>query len=42
MHHPVMRPTEAEDFEFLVGIADEIPVGEEEEFDDIPAQFPLA
>ena len=39
MQHPVMRPAEPERLEFMVGVADEIPVGEEQQLDDIPAQI---
>jgi hypothetical protein len=39
MQHPVMGPAEAERFELMVGIAHEIAIGEEQELDDIPAQF---
>ena len=42
MQHPVMRPSEAERLELLVGIADEVAVGEEQELDDIPAQIARA
>jgi len=37
MHYPVMRPAEPESLQFVIGVADEIPVGEEQELDDIPA-----
>ncbi len=39
MHHPVMGAAEAERLELMVGIADEVAVGEEQQFDDVPAQF---
>ena len=39
MHHPVMRAPESEGLELMVGVADEIPIGEEQELDDIPAQI---
>ena len=39
MHHPVMGAAEPERLELVVGIADEIAVGEEQQLDDIPAQF---
>ena len=39
MQHPVMRPAEAERLQLMVGVADEIPVGEEQQLDDIPAQI---
>src|SRR6516164_636889 len=42
MHHAVMGAAEAEGFELMVGVADEIAVGEEQQFDDIPAQIALA
>ena len=37
MQHPVVRPAEAELRQHIVGIADEIAVGEEQQLDDIPA-----
>ena len=37
MHHPVMRPPEPERLELMVGIADEVAIGEEQQLDDIPA-----
>ena len=39
MHHPVMRPAEPEGLQLVVGVADEIAVGEEQQLDDIPAQI---
>ncbi len=42
MHHPVMRPAEAEGLQFMVGVAHEIAVGEEQQLDDIPAQIAVA
>ena len=39
MHDPVMRPAESEGLEHLVGIADKVPIGEEQEFDDVPTKF---
>ncbi len=39
MQHPVMRPAEPERLQFMVGVADEIPVGEKQQLDDIPAQI---
>ncbi len=39
MQHPVMRPPESENLQLMVGIADEIPVGEKQKLDDIPAQI---
>ena len=38
MHHPVMGAAEAEGLQLMVGVADEIAVGEEQQLDDIPAQ----
>jgi len=38
----VMRPAEAEGLELIVGIADEIAVGEEQQLDDVPAQIGVA
>jgi hypothetical protein len=42
MQHPVMRPPEPESLQFMVGVADEIAVREEQELDDIPAQIARA
>jgi hypothetical protein len=42
MHHPVVRPAEAENLQLMVGIADEVAVGEEQQLDDIPAQSAVA
>jgi hypothetical protein len=39
MHHAVMGAAEAESLELMVGIADEVAVGKEQQFDDVPAQF---
>ena len=39
MHHPVMRPAEAERLQLMVGVADEIAIGKEQQLDDIPAQI---
>ena len=39
VHDPVMGPAEAERLQLLVGIADEIAIGEEQQLDDIPAQI---
>ena len=39
MHHPVMGPAEPERLQLMVGIADEIAIGEEQQLDDIPAQI---
>ena len=36
MHHPVMGPPEAELGQHVVGIPDEVPIGEEQELDDVP------
>ncbi len=38
MHHPVMGAAEAESLQLMVGVADKIPVGEEQQLDDVPAQ----
>ena len=39
MQHPVMGAAESERLQLMVGIADEIPVGEEQQLDDVPAQI---
>jgi hypothetical protein len=39
MQHPVVRAPKPERFQFMIGVADEIPVGEEQQFDDVPAQI---
>jgi hypothetical protein len=39
MQHPVVRPAEPERLQLMIGVTDEIPVGEEQELDDIPAQI---
>jgi hypothetical protein len=39
MHHPVMRAAESERFQLMIGVADKIAIGEEQELDDIPAQI---
>jgi hypothetical protein len=39
MQHPVMRPAEPESLQLVVGVADEIPVGEEQQLNDIPTQI---
>ena len=36
MQHAVMRAAEAEFGERLVGIADEVAIGEEQQFDQVP------
>src|ERR1700690_491361 len=41
MHHPMMRPAEAEHLQLMVGIADEVAVREKQQLDDIPAQIAL-
>jgi hypothetical protein len=41
MQHPVMGPAEPENLQFVVGVADEIAVGEEQQLDDVPAQTRL-
>jgi hypothetical protein len=38
MHHPVVGPAEPERLEFMVGVADKIPVGEKQQLDNVPAQ----
>ena len=42
MHHPVMGAAEPERLEFMVGVADEVAVGEEQQLDDVPAKFARA
>ena len=42
MQHPVMGAAEAEFRQHLVGIADEIPIGEEQELDDLPHRLAIA
>ena len=39
MHDPVMGAAEAENFEFIIGVTDEVAIGKEQQLDDIPAQF---
>ena len=39
MHHPVMGPAEPERLQLMVGVADEIAIGEEQQLDDVPAQI---
>src|SRR6478752_5195825 len=39
VHDAMMGAAEAERLQLLVGIADEIAIGEEQQFDDIPAQI---
>jgi hypothetical protein len=39
MHHPVVRAPKSERLELMVGVADEVPIGEEQKLDDIPAQI---
>src|SRR5271168_777991 len=41
MHHPVMRPAEAEHLQLMVGITDEVAVREKQQLNDIPAQIAL-
>ena len=36
MQHPVMRAPETELGQHVVGIADEVAIGEEQELDDVP------
>ena len=38
MQHAMMRTAEAESLELVIGVADEIAVGEKQKFDDVPAQ----
>ena len=33
MHDPVMGPAESENLQFIVGVTDEVPVGEEQKLD---------
>jgi hypothetical protein len=40
MHHPVMRPAEPEGFQLMVGIADEVAIGEEQQLNDIQRKVP--
>jgi hypothetical protein len=37
MHDAVMRPPDPEDLQLMIGVTDEIPIGEEQQLDDIPA-----
>jgi hypothetical protein len=39
MHDTMMGAAEAEHLELMVGVADEVAIGEEQQLDDIPAQF---
>ncbi len=39
MDDPVMRPPETEDLQLIVGVADKVPIGKEQQLDDIPAQL---
>ena len=39
MHHPVMRAAEPERFQLMVGVADEVAIGKEQQLDDVPAQI---
>jgi hypothetical protein len=34
-----MRPSEPESLQLMIGVTDEIAVGEEQQLDDIPAQI---
>ncbi len=36
MQHPVVRPPEAEFLQHIVGIADEVAIGEKQQLDDVP------
>ena len=38
MQHAVMRTSEAEGLELVIGVADEIAIGEKQQLDDVPAQ----
>jgi hypothetical protein len=42
MKHPVMRPAEPESLQLVVGVADEVAVGKEQQLDEIPAQIGMA
>jgi len=37
MHDTVMRPSKPEGLQLMIGVTDEIAVGEEQQLDDIPA-----
>ncbi len=37
MHDTVMRPSKPESLQLMIGVTDEIAVGEEQQLDDIPA-----
>ena len=39
MHHPVMGAAEPERLQLMIGVADEIAIGEEQQLDDVPAQI---
>jgi hypothetical protein len=39
VQHPVMRASEPEHLQFIVGIADKIPVSKEQQLDDVPGQL---
>jgi len=39
MHDTVMRTPEPEDLQLMIGVTDEIPVGKEQQLDDIPTQI---
>jgi hypothetical protein len=36
MQHPVMGAAEPESLQHVIGITDEIPVGEEQQLDNVP------
>ena len=38
MKHPVMRPSKPEHLEFMIRIADKIPVREEQQFNNVPME----
>src|SRR6202042_166366 len=38
MQHPVVRATKAKGLKLVIGVADEIAVGEKQKLDDVPAQ----
>jgi hypothetical protein len=42
MQHPVMGPAEAEFCQHVVGIADEVAIGEKQELDDVPDRLVAA
>jgi hypothetical protein len=36
MQHPVVRPSEPERLQFMIGIADEIAIRKEQQLDNVP------